>query len=240
MTTVWPPKDPGETILYTADFTDRLSDDTIDSYTASISSGDVTISNRVMGATTIQFLLAGGTAATTSVLSLAVTTKAGQIFLADYSVYVGTGETAFRTTSATKQQLVDAAYNDVALNGWELDITPEEKDTALTRLDTLMWELFGRGLDLGYNFPTGIGAGNLSDDLGVPDQAFNGLSILLARKLCPTMGKKLSQESREAVDDGMKAVRSAAINPVPFMQLPKGTPLGSGGKPWTTRYPFAM
>jgi hypothetical protein len=80
----------------------------------------------------------------------------------------------------------------------------------------------------------------LSDDLGCPDQAFFGLSILLALRLCPTMGKKLSAESRQAMNDAMKAVRSAAAVLVPVARLASGTPIGSGNKPWSTRYPFSM
>jgi hypothetical protein len=236
---IWPAKDPNETVAYVADWTDQLGDDHIASYTTVIT-GDATIASETLGTTQIQYLIAGGTSGDSTTFVITVTTKAGQVLIRTYTLLAMDDASSFRPTSTTKRMLVDAMFNEVALNGWELDITPEEKDTALTRFDALMWELLGRGMDLGYNFPDGIGQGNLADELGCPDQAFNGLSILGAKKLCPTMGKKISQESREALSDAMKAVRSAANGFIPSMSLPKGTPLGSGNKPWATRYPFQM
>lgn len=236
---IWTAKDPDETVAYVADWTDQLGADEIASYTT-VKTGAATISRESLTSRQISYLIAGGTDGATTTFLVTITTKAGQVLARTYSLLTEAGASSYLPTSTIKRQLVDAMFNEVALNGWELDITPEEKDTALKRLDALMWELLGRGMDLGYNFPDGVGQGNLADSLGCPDQAFNGLAILGARKLCPTMGKKLSQESREALSDGMKAVRSASNGFVPTVSLPKGTPLGSGNKPWSTRYPFQM
>lgn len=139
------------------------------------------------------------------------------------------------TATATKRQLVEHAFNECRLNGWEYDITAEEKDRALSRLDALMRELLGRGYDLAYNFPTAIGAGDLDDQLGCPDGAFYGLGTLLAFRLAPTMGKTISAESRVAMQDAMKAVIASAIDPIPTASFAPGTPMGSGNKSY---YPF--
>jgi hypothetical protein len=236
---IWPAKDSNETVAYVADWTDQLGTDQIASYTTVIT-GAATIARESLAIKQISYLIAGGTSGASNSFLIRITTKAGQILERTYTLLVLDDASSFRPTTTTKRTLVDAMFNEVALNGWELDITPEEKDTALTRLDGLMWELSGRGMDLGYNFPDGIGQGNLADELGCPDQAFNGLAIMGAHKLCPTMGKKLSQESREALSHAMKAVRSASNGFVPSVSLPKGTPLGSGNKPWSTRYPFQL
>lgn len=236
---IWQAKAPGETVAYIADWADQLGNDEIASYTT-VKTGTAAIANEVLSTTQILYFIAGGTTATTTTFLITITTKAGQVLERTYSLYVLDDADSFRPTTTTKRQLVEQMFTETALNGWELDITAEEKDTALTRLDMLMSELAGRGLDLGYNFPTALGAGNLNDDLGCPDAAFFGLAILGAQRLCPTMGKKLSQESREALNAAMKAVRASASNLIPIMSLAKGTPLGSGGKPWTTRYPFVM
>lgn len=140
--------------------------------------------------------------------------------------------------TATKRQLVEQAYNECMINGWELDITPEEKAMALTRLDMLMNELAGRGLSLNYNFPTAIGGSNLNDTLGCDDQAFYGLAVLLAERLAPTTGKTQSLASRQALDAAMKAVRAMAQQLVPTVHYGNGTAWGSGNKPWSQRYPF--
>lgn len=235
---IWPPKDPDETVAYTADWSEQLGLDTIASYTMT-PTGTATIAKEVQYAQAIRFWIAGGTDTTTTEFLCTVTTSSGQVLERAYSLFVGDGESSFLTTSTTKRQLVEQMYVECGLNGWEYDILPEEKDKALTRLDMLMWELHGRGLDLGYNFPTAIGAGNLDDVLGCPDQAFFGLAVLGAKRLCPTMGKALSRESREALSDAMKSVRSAC-KAAPNSTVRPGTPLGSGNRRFGLGWPGAF
>lgn len=230
MAEIWKPKDPDETVAYVVDWASQLGDDTIASYTFVVSTGDATIANTVQSSQAFKFYIAGGTDDTTTTFLNTITTTSGQVLERLFSLYVGDGQSSFLTTSTTKRQLVEQMFTECALNGWEYDLTPEEKDTALTRLDALMWELRGRGIDVGYNFPNSIGGGSLNDDLGCPDQAFFGLSVLGAKRLCPTMGKTLSKESREALNDAMKAVRAAASGFIPSLSLAPGTPLGAGNR----------
>ena len=236
---VWPPKDPDETVAYSIDWTDQLGTDDIASYTFVVSSGTATISKDTLSDRTIRVYIAGGTDATTTTFLNTITTGGGQTLERSFSLYVASGESSFQTTSTTKRQLVEQMFTECALNGWEYDLTADEKDVALTRLDMLMWELRGRGIDIGYNFPTAIGAGNLTDELGCPDQCFFALAVLGAERLCPTMGKTQSKESRIALHNAMKALRNACLGIKP-MSYGYGTPVGAGNKPWSTRYPFAI
>lgn len=150
---------------------------------------------------------------------------------------VVTDSTTAATSTATKRQLVEQAFTECALNGWELDITADEKDVALTRLDMLMNNLLGRGINVSYAFPARFGGGDLNDALGCPDTVIDALAILLAKRLCPSMGKTISAESRVALRDAEKALVSAGQT-VPTMSYAPGTPQGSGNRPWATRYPF--
>jgi len=140
-------------------------------------------------------------------------------------------------STASKRQLVEQAFTEVSLNGWEFDITADEKDVALRRLDALMYELASRDVNLSYNFPTAMGEGSLNDALGVPDGAFFGLAIMLAKRLCPTMGKTMSTESRMALNDAQKAVYGIGQT-IPAVNFANGTAWGSGNKPWSSRYPY--
>lgn len=237
--TVWKPKDPNETVAYSTDWSADLGSDPITAYTCVVASGDAVVANTVRSGWTVKFYISGGTNETTSTFLHTVTTKSGQVLERNFSLYVGDGENPFYPTSTTKRQLVEQMFTECALNGWEYDLTPDEKDVALTRLDALMWELRGRGIDVGYNFPISIGSGDLDDELGAPDQAFFGLALMGAERLCPTMGKAMSKESRIALNTAQKAVISAATGFVPFMKFAPGTPIGSGNKPWATRYPFS-
>lgn len=233
---VWNPKEPGETVAYLADWTAELGDDTIASYTLAITSGSATILKSENSASTVTAWIRGGTDATTTLFTLTVTTSSDQILVRKYSLAITSGANSFQPTSTTKRMLVEQMFAECGINGWELDIDPDEKDSALTRLDALMWELIGRGIDLGYNFPTAVGQGSLNDELGCGDQAFFGLAVLGAQRLCPTMGKTQSAESKMALNAAMKAVRSAAVTMVPTMTLASGTPLGAGNQGWPRRF----
>lgn len=239
MPVIWNPKDPDETVAYDVDWSGELGSDSIASYTM-VATGTATISKQVQSVRALKFYIAGGTTGTTTTFLNTVTTNTGQVLERTFSLYVVDGANSYQPATTTKRQLVEQMFTECALNGWEFDLTADEKDTALTRLDMLMWELIGRGINVGYNFPTAIGQGSLADDLGCPDQAFFGLAVLGAQRLCPTMGKTLSKESREILSAAMKSVRSACVSLVPTLQLAPGTPIGSGNKPWSTRYPFSM
>jgi hypothetical protein len=227
---VWNPKPPTETVAFVDDWTDELGSDTIASYTFARTSGDATISKDDRVGSLLTYLIAGGTAGTTSAFLTTVTTGSGQVLTRTFSLLVATGADSYRPTSTTKRKLVEMMFAECRLLGWELDITAEEKDLALTRLDALMWELRGRGYELGYNFPSAIGAGALTDNLGCPDQAFSGLAILGAERLASTMGKTQSKETRIALSAAMKAVIAAVDNLVPLSAFAPDTPLGAGNR----------
>lgn len=235
---VWNPKDPGETVAYSTDWTDQLAGDAIASYTFTVVSGNATIASQTLAGSVLTFVIAGGAANTTTTFLNTVTTAGGQILERHFSLYAAANADSFHPATTTKRMLVDQMFNEVALNNWELDISPDEQELALKRLDALMWELKGRGVDLGYNFPTAIGSGSLSDALGAPDQAFFGLAVLGAQRLCATMGKTFSKESRETLATAMKAVRAAAFVLVPSVDYSPGTPVGAGNR-WTF-YPFVQ
>lgn len=236
---IWTPKHPAETVAFLIDWSEQVGDDHIASHTFTRTAGDATITKSTLRGRSVEAFISGGTNGTTSEFLATVSTVSGQVLRRTFAIRIDSDTNNFAPNVTSKRQLVEAMFNEVALNGWELDITPEEKDTALKRIDALMWELLGRGIMLGYNFPDDMGQGNLADPLGCPNQAFNALAILGGRRIAPSMGKKISQESREALNDAMKALRSVALNYVPHVRMPTGTPLGSGFKPWTTHYPFA-
>ena len=95
----------------------------------------------------------------------------------------------------------------------------------------------GESLALPYNFPTSIGGSDLDDASGIPDFAFNAVSIALALRFNPVIGKTMSLESKLAMQSGMNAIRNACTN-IPERLLPPNTLRGAGNKPWSTWQPF--
>ncbi len=237
---VWNAKDPNEVVAYPVDWSGDLGRDTITAHDFTLMTGDAVISKLAYGLQSLVAYIGGGTDETTSTFLYRITTEAGQTLERNFSLYVAANANSFRPATTIKRTLLEQAFTECALNGWEYDITPEEKNTALTRLDMLMAELRGRGVDLGYNMPNTIGQGDMDDESGIPDAAVFGVATLLALRLCPTMGKTMSKESREAQTQAMKALRSASIIALPTMRFRNGTPSGSGNKPWGTRYPYSI
>lgn len=236
----WPNKSPGETLDFAVDWANELKGgEAIASYDFAVSEGTVSIGTKSLeGVSTVVFL-SGGKEGEHAVIRASIVTDQGR----DYEQCVGIDITACGScavSSTTKKMLIGQMFDQVALNGWEYDIEPEETGAALIRLDMMMWELKGRGIDVGYNFPRGIGQGSPEDDLGCSDQAFFGLALLGAERLCPTMGKTQSKEGRIALNAALKAVRSAATQLVPDMRLRPGTPRGSGNPGWLARRPYTV
>lgn len=97
-------------------------------------------------------------------------------------------------TGVAKGVLIECAYEYCGLNGQEYERTPEEMSTGLKRLNALMALLAKKGLDLGYDFPT-FGNGLLEEPSGVPDDAVEPVSALLAKRLAPTLGASLTAEA---------------------------------------------
>lgn len=237
---IWNPKDPGETVAYTRDLSTDLGADAISSFTLTVVSGDAVIQDSDYLGNVITALISGGTTGTTTTFLLTTTTKGHQVLEDTITLYVADDAKPLAPTTLIKADLVGMAFEECALNGWEYDITADEKETALRRLDLLMAQWKGSGIDIGYNAPSVIGGGDLNDVAGIPDAAVHGVITYLAFRLGPTMGKKLTKETNLALRDAMKAVRAAAVSLVPSSEWGNGTPLGSGNKPWSTRYPFNM
>lgn len=139
-------------------------------------------------------------------------------------------------STATKRAVVEMAYEECSLAGYEFDRTPEEYFTGLRRLDALMreWE---PTLPLGYNFPDAFGGGDLDEPIGIPDQALDVAAKYLALRIYPVMGKEMAPTSVYALSAGLSALRAQAQF-VPRVTLPAYTVRGMGNAPWSIWSPF--
>jgi hypothetical protein len=237
-----PPKRPNEVRRYVFDWSRQLGDDTISAFQVAITSGPVTIQDsEQIDETKLSVLLAGGVDGQTSTFEIQMTTAAGQLLVRDFSILTANASNASGglPSSTTKGQIMNMAWEEITLAGYEFDATPAEQATALQRLDSLMalWAGPGMNLDLGYNFPQTIGGSAQADPSGIPDLALDGVVLTLAQSLAGVIGKTLSGESRARLAVGMRAIRAAFVK-IPHMHLPASTARGAGGKPWSTWRPF--
>lgn len=140
--------------------------------------------------------------------------------------------------SWTKRQIVSEAFAELALASNDFDIQPEEQQTALRRLDTLMATWEARGVRAGYRFPASLADSDLDADSGLPDSAIEAAYLNLAIRLAAMFGKTITPDTKKAARDAFDPLLKACAQPIE-QQLPGTLPRGAGNKPWrTTRQNF--
>ncbi|BAO04672.1 head-tail adaptor Ad3 [Ralstonia phage Firinga] len=137
---------------------------------------------------------------------------------------------------ATKGDLVNAAYEEIALAGYVFDLTPEERTGALMRLERLAAGWDARGIRVGYNL---LGAlATLNDPAGIPDWAEEAFYTNLARRIAAPLGKQLHVDTVRAAADGYRTLCLVIGQSIPQMQMPRHMPIGTGNRRNTKNQQF--
>ena len=137
--------------------------------------------------------------------------------------------------SWSKQDFVVKAFEEIGIASYIYELSPEQLQSGMQRLDAMMAAWNGKGLRLGYPLPESPGSGNLSDATNVPDAANEAIYTNLAIRLAPTVGKTVSIETKTAAKDSLEVILQRAAFPNE-RQLPSSTPSGAGNK--RIDYPF--
>lgn len=133
----------------------------------------------------------------------------------------------------TKQELVDAAFEEIGLPPYTFSIQPEQYQMAMRRMDSMVAEWTERGLQIGYIMESG-----LNEDSGVALNANSAVYLQLAMRIAPTFGKAVSNESKLSAIAAMDGLWIGAAIPEE-RQMPGTMPRGQGQRPWRTNYwPF--
>jgi hypothetical protein len=133
--------------------------------------------------------------------------------------------------SWTKRQLAADALAAVGLADYEFDVTPDERQMVIRRLDAMMATWEARGVRVGYLFPATADGSDPDDDSGLPDSAAETVFLNLAIRVAPSFGKTVSQELKTSARDGWDLLLLPAARPIE-QQLPSTLPRGAGQKPW--------
>lgn len=132
----------------------------------------------------------------------------------------------------TKGVLITEAYAELALAGYEFDITPEEQQAALRRLDAMMARWNSQGIRIGYALSASPVGGALDTDSGIPAECFEAVYMNLAVNLAAGKGKALAQSTKATAKTSFDALLSrVAMGQLVEQQLSSGTPRGAGNKP---------
>lgn len=127
----------------------------------------------------------------------------------------------------TKRQIVDAAYEELAMAGWVYDLDPAELAFALRRLEMMMarWESSFL-VDIGYTTALNPAEAVLTDDSGITAGNMLAVSMNLALEIARSKGKRLNPATIAAAVDGLNQI----LNSVPVLPraMPSDLPLGAG------------
>lgn len=131
-----------------------------------------------------------------------------------------------------KRELVISALEALGLPESQFSFDGASLDSALKRLDNMMktWEV--NGVRIG--FPVGTSAtSRITDDIDIPDYAYEGIQDNLALRIASMFGKVPSRDLKLSAKAGYKTIfmMSGALNPN-TRQMPESLPRGAGNKPY--------
>lgn len=136
--------------------------------------------------------------------------------------------------SWTKRQFITQAFEEIGLAAYVFDLTPDQLDSALRRMDAMVAGWNANGVRINYPLPNSPQDSDLDQASGVPDFANEAIYLNLAVRLGPSFGKTVAQETRIAADMAYNNMANQVAFPTPERQLPNTMPLGQGPKPWRT------
>ena len=132
----------------------------------------------------------------------------------------------------TKQQLVEAALEEIGLASYIYDLSPEQLLSAVKRMDAMVSGWNTNGIRIGYPLVSDPDNSLLNTDTGIPDFAAEAIFLGLAIRIAPSYGKSVPIETKANYDLAYNNMCNAVALPVPERQLPGAMPKGQGVKPW--------
>lgn len=133
-----------------------------------------------------------------------------------------------------KQKIIEEAFGELALAGHVFDLSPDELQAALRRLDTMMATWQAKGIRLGYAFASDTVPSKLDDDSGIADSAVEAVFLNLAKRLAASYGKQLRPSTLATAKEAYDMLLGKAAMP-PEQQFPGTLAVGAGNKPWRTQ-----
>ena len=132
----------------------------------------------------------------------------------------------------SKRQFISQAFEEIGLAAYVFDLTPDQLDSALRRMDAMIAGWNANGVRIGYPLPASPQDSNLDADSGVPDYANEAIYLNLAVRLGPSFGKTVAPDTRIAADMAYSNLANQVAIPTHERQMPRTMPRGQGTKPW--------
>ncbi len=143
--------------------------------------------------------------------------------------------------SWTKKDIVLEAFGELGLAGYVFDLSPEEQQAALRRLDLQMAMWAGLGINLGYMQGLTPTLTDLDDDSGLPLVAMEAVYLGLACRIAASKGKQVPATTRAGAKLAYDAMLVQIANgQLECQHLNRGTPSGAGNRRWSIARPFIV
>ena len=133
--------------------------------------------------------------------------------------------------SYTKRQFVEAAFEEIGLAAYTFDLSPQQIEAAMRRLDAMMAEWNAKGIRLSYPLPSSPQDSDLDAETTVPDSANEAIITNLGIRIAPSYGKQVMNETKVAAKMAYNTLLARATMPME-QQFPAAMPSGAGNKPW--------
>lgn len=130
--------------------------------------------------------------------------------------------------SYTKRQLILAAMSEIGLSSYSFDLSADQIEQALFRLDAMIAEWSTQGIRLGYPLPSSPELSNAYDESNVPSYAQTAVITNLAIQLAPSYGKIVSQQTMASARGSLNLLLARFVKPSAVRLGP--LPAGAGHK----------
>jgi len=134
----------------------------------------------------------------------------------------------------TKRQFIDMALEEIGVASYEFDISPEELQSALKKLDAMMATWNARGIRCGYPIPSSPENSTLTEETNVIDAANEAIYLNLAVRIAPSLGKMAMRDTKVNAKASYKSLMNVCSE-TQEMQFPRTLPRGQGNKNFGNR-----
>jgi hypothetical protein len=131
--------------------------------------------------------------------------------------------------SFTKKQIIEQAFEEIGLASYIFDLTPDQLDSALRRLDLMVASWQAMNIQIGYPLPASPGNSNIDEEIQTSLNNNEALVLNLAVRLAPAYGKSVSQDTKTTAKNLYNQLLIEAAMPYE-QQFVRTLPLGAGYK----------
>jgi len=130
----------------------------------------------------------------------------------------------------TKRDIINMAFGEIGLAEYVFDLTPQQLESALHRLDAMMATWNGKGVRLGYPLPSSQKSSDLDQLTEVSDFAIEAMALNLAVRIAPGYGKTVSPDTKASAKAAYNQIIAQSAKPIEMQLDNMSIPSGAGNK----------